>query len=70
MVDGGVLILLSGVRHLEEMESYAKIPPAVNQIEVSPARFPQWIPLLSGLSALQARFHTWLTVSKGLHLAW
>lgn len=28
----------SGVRHLQEMESYAKIPPAVNQIEVSVCR--------------------------------
>jgi diketogulonate reductase-like aldo/keto reductase len=26
----------SGVRHLKEMEEYAKIPPAVNQIEVGP----------------------------------
>lgn len=29
------------VRHLEEMESYARIPPAVNQIELSPYNYRQ-----------------------------
>jgi hypothetical protein len=34
---GGAALLTtySGLRHLKEMEGYAKIPPAVNQIEVS-----------------------------------
>jgi diketogulonate reductase-like aldo/keto reductase len=28
------MLIRSGVRHLKEMEEYANIPPAVNQIEV------------------------------------
>jgi hypothetical protein len=30
----GGLNVCSGVKHLEEMENYAQIPPAINQIEV------------------------------------
>jgi hypothetical protein len=30
----GGLIVCSGVKHLEELENYAQIPPAINQIEV------------------------------------